>query len=239
MPLLDHFNPPLSLRRHWQGFHSAWASALARELNGRQLPPRYFAEPNVQLGGQMEVDVATFEERGNAGGAAVATAVWTAPRPALTAVVDFAGLEVFEVQVYHDEGGARLVAAIELISPANKDRPGHREAFVTKCAAYLQSGVSVVIVDVVTSRSANLHGALLARLGVETDAAAVAASNLYAAAYRTAPRAGTLTLEAWPEALALGNQLPSLPLWLDAGSAVPLHLEQSYAETCASLRITA
>ena len=29
MPVLDHFHPPLSQRRHWESFHSAWATALA------------------------------------------------------------------------------------------------------------------------------------------------------------------------------------------------------------------
>jgi hypothetical protein len=35
------------------------------------------------------------------------------------------------------------VAAIEIVSPANKDRPEHRRKFVAKCAALLQQGVSV------------------------------------------------------------------------------------------------
>src|SRR5438067_9903110 len=35
----------------------------------------------------------------------------------------------YEVRVYEAEGGARLVAAIELVSPANKDRESHRAAF--------------------------------------------------------------------------------------------------------------
>ena len=48
------------------------------------------------------------------------------------------------------EGGARLVAAIELVSPANKDRAAHRRAFAT-CASHLCQGVGLVIVDIVTS----------------------------------------------------------------------------------------
>ncbi len=60
MPLLDHFRPPLVLRRHWHAFHNAWATYIASDLN-RLLPDGYFAEPNVQFG--IEIDVATFEER--------------------------------------------------------------------------------------------------------------------------------------------------------------------------------
>ena len=28
MPLLDHFHPPVSERRSWEGFHSLWVAAL-------------------------------------------------------------------------------------------------------------------------------------------------------------------------------------------------------------------
>jgi hypothetical protein len=49
MPLLDHFRPPLSTRRHWHAFHNSWATYLAAALN-RQLPEGYFAEADVQFG---------------------------------------------------------------------------------------------------------------------------------------------------------------------------------------------
>jgi hypothetical protein len=58
MSLLDHFHPPLSERRHWDGFHSAWANAIVEELNGDLLPERYFAEPHVRWGGSIEVEPA-------------------------------------------------------------------------------------------------------------------------------------------------------------------------------------
>src|SRR5438105_15541063 len=98
MPLRDHFHAPLRDRRHWQGFHSDWASSILRHLNPR-LPACYFAEPRT--------------------------------RPFLT---DLPAQDTFEVRVYDEQRGARLVAAIELVSPANKDRPEHRRAFVLKCA---------------------------------------------------------------------------------------------------------
>src|SRR5215207_9779563 len=67
MPLLDHFHPPLSETRKWEGFHSHWASSLAAQLNAGLLPPRHFAEPQVSHG-RIEVDVAT--ERLSTNGAA-------------------------------------------------------------------------------------------------------------------------------------------------------------------------
>src|SRR5437660_12503290 len=64
MPLLDHFHPPLSETRKWEGFHSHWTSSLAAQLNAGLLPPRHFAEPQVSHG-RIEVDVATDRLRGN------------------------------------------------------------------------------------------------------------------------------------------------------------------------------
>ena len=64
MPLLDHFHPPLSERRHWHSFHNSWATYLSSQLN-TLLPAGYFAEANVQFG--VEIDVAAFEETGAAG----------------------------------------------------------------------------------------------------------------------------------------------------------------------------
>ena len=57
------------------------------------------------------------------------------------------------------------MAAVELVSPANKDRPEHRSQFTSKCTALLRQGVSLVLVDVVTSRNVNLYAELLELIG--------------------------------------------------------------------------
>src|SRR5216683_6889835 len=98
MPLLDHFRPPLSQRRHWDSFHGAWAEAMATNLNQSLLPERFVAEARVKLGGQVEIDVGTFAEQANgppmgAGG----VAVWAPPKPTPTAALDFQDPDVFEV----------------------------------------------------------------------------------------------------------------------------------------------
>jgi hypothetical protein len=93
------------------------------------------------------------------------------------------------------------------------------------------------MVDIVTSRSGNLHGELLERLHVSQSANGPALANLYAGAYRTLATDGPLRLEAWPHSLTLGAEMPTVPLWLAADFAVPLDLEQSYTATCETLRI--
>jgi hypothetical protein len=165
MPLLDHFHAPLHPQRHWEAFHSRWASAIADALNADLLPPDYFAEPETHAAGRVEIDVATFETPGEEGaGGALATAtlptrVWSAPPAALSMPCVFPG--AFHVRVFRNEGGAVLVGAIELASPDNKDRAEERRAFAAKCANYLYEGVSLVVLDVVTNRHGNLHNEIV------------------------------------------------------------------------------
>src|SRR5688572_27679057 len=128
MPLLDHFHSPLKDYRHWEGFHHAWATVIAQQLNQDVLPAEYFAEPEITLGPEFEVDVATFKHGRDNGGNGVA-ATWKAPRAKFAAPVSFARLEKCEIKVYQDLGTLMLRAAIELVSPANKDRPSSRKAF--------------------------------------------------------------------------------------------------------------
>lgn len=247
MPLLDHFRPPLSQRRHWDSFHGAWAEAMAANLNESLLPDRFVAEARVKLGGQVEIDVAAFAEReegavqdSGRSNAAVAdtggVAVWSPPKP-FAAPLDFDYPDVFEVQVINEEQGPRLVAAIELVSPANKDRPANRRMFAVKCASYLNSGVSVVIVDVVTQRSGNLHAELIELLEAPLATSGLGLHDLYATAYRTATNNKQRQLETWAHALAVGGPLPTLPLWLQSDLCLPLDLEATYQSACAARRI--
>lgn len=240
MPLLDHFHPPLHGPRRWEGFHHTWATCIAQQLN-QTLPADWFAEPEISVGPELEIDVATLQmPHANGRDNKEATAVWSPPRPKLSAQVDFAQLDTYEIRVYQDLGGAELRGAIELISPANKDRAGSRRTFAAKCAGYLQHGIGVVIVDVVTSRAANLHREIFTALEAKTRQAAwKSSSGLYAVAYRPVTVRKRPRVEAWPEALELGAPLPALPLWLTLEYCLPTPLEEGYLAACRSLRISA
>jgi hypothetical protein len=243
MPLLDHFHPPLHGPRRWEGFHHAWATTIAQQLNLETLPPGFYAEPEISLGPTLEIDVATLEQTTTGTGSSAgrtAAAVWSPPRPRFAPRVDFAHLDTYEVRVFEDLGGAELRAAIELVSPANKDREGSRRTFAAKCAGYLQHGINVVIVDVVTARSANLHGELARVLEIKGRPAAwQTTTGLYAVAYRAVTVRKRPRVEISPETLRLGRELPTMPLWLALDLCVPVDLEASYSATCRSLRIPA
>ncbi len=195
MALRDHFRPPLDNNRHWEGLHAGWPMMIVAGLC-QKLPPGYFAEPRVHSGSSAEIDVATFEHdtaggsavaNGNGNGGGVATAVWAPPRPTLSVVTDLPAQDVYEVQVYDEKRHCRLVAAVEIVSPANKDRPEHRRAFVSKCSGLLRERVAVVIVDVVTTRTQNLYREMLEMIG-QADPNLNPEVPLYAAACRLTKR---------------------------------------------------
>lgn len=143
----------------------------------------------------------------------------------------------YAVRVYDIRRGRRLVASVEIVSPANKDRPEHRRIFVAKCAALLQQSVSVCIVDLVTVRDFNLYADLLRLLGQSDPTFGAEPPPLYAAACRWLRREPAGLLETWSHPLAMKQPLPTLPLWLADELAVPLELEATYEETCRVLRI--
>jgi len=211
-----------------------------------KLPRRYFAEPRVHPGGSAEIDVATFQEEdtaapgngpGDGSDGGVATAVWAPARPTLAVVTDLPSIDEYEVRVFDIKRGCRLVAAVEIVSPANKDRPEHRRAFLAKCAALLQERVSVAIVDLVTTRNFNLYHELLQMVGQDDPSLGSEPPPLYAVACRGTKNGKAWLLEAWVHTLVLGQPLPTLPLWLADNLAVSLNLEESYEETCRVLRI--
>ena len=227
MPL-DHFHPPLSGRRHWHSFYNSWATYLSSQLN-TLLPAGHFAEANVQFG--VEINLAALEEPG----AASAPTGWVPPAPQASHPFERSGV-VVEVGIFSRSGGPQLAGAVELVSPANKDRPAHREALVSKCVTYLQAGVGLVVVDVVTERPADLHRELLVRLGVADPGSA--GPVLSGSAFRpVGSRDGVGMVDVWREPIAVGLPLPTLPLWLRGGLCLPVELEATYERTCIEQRV--
>jgi hypothetical protein len=243
MPLLDHFHPPLSAERRWESFHSSWATKLADALTERWLPPGYIAEEHAHLGPSVEIDVGPFEweasataEEASGAVATVGRKVWTPP--AAEGVLPAVFPDTFEVRVLSTDTGPKLVAAIELISPGNKDRPTERRGFATKCASYLYQGISVIIVDIVTNRRANLHNEILRVMEAGNALELPPESNLYAVAYRPLRRGKGDEIDVWRSPLALGQALPTLPLGLRADLVIPVEFEAAYAEACMRKRLT-
>jgi hypothetical protein len=240
MPLQDHSQPPLANDFPWESIHSAWASKIADNLN-EILPPRYFALENKKFGNEIEIDIGTFDREPSAPGttlnglvtATLPTATWSPPAPTMTIVAELP--DTFEVKVFVREGRSKLVGAIELVSPRNKDRPSAREAFVAKCASYLAEGVSVVVLDATTERRAHFHKELVHLFG-RTDEMN-ADLTLFAGAYRPVLRAERAEIDIWVEPVAVGKTLPTMPLRLTADLMVPVDFEATYLEVCRKRRM--
>src|SRR5262245_18693180 len=133
MPLRDHFHPPVTDIASWEELHGAWPGIIAFRLNAL-LPPGYRSGVKIHLGSDGgPVSPAS-------GGAALA---WKAAAPVLLYTEEMTPPE-YEVRVYDQRHSRRLVAAVEIVSPRNKDRPEVRDAFVSKCHALLLEEVCVV-----------------------------------------------------------------------------------------------
>ncbi|MCI0681050.1 MAG: DUF4058 family protein [Gemmataceae bacterium] len=244
MPLRDHFRPPVSKRSSWEGFHGCWPGVIVQELVDH-LPDRYVAEPRVHLGQFYEIDICAFEQydvsepnpgdRREANGG-VATAIQAPPAPTLTIDAEFPEQYAYEVLIFDLERERQLVAAVEIVSPANKDRPESRQLFVAKCYNLLQKDVCVSIIDLVTIRQFNLYTELLALLN-GSDPAFSPPPPIYAVTCRKRQPGRRSKLDTWSRPLAIGEPLPSLPIWLSETQTVTLDLEASYEETCRVLRV--
>ena len=219
-----------------------WPAVIVQGLRKR-LPPGYRAEPRVHSGSGVEIDVAAFEEEGRLhssipeerGG--VATAVWAPARPSVAVETTLPEYDEYEVRIFDARRGRHLVAAIEIVSPANKDRPEHRNVFVAKCAALLQKGVAVSIVDLVTVRKFNLYTEVLDFFGHTDPTFGEPPPPL------TPPRAAGPGRRNERSSKHGRTNSPSvnlcrhLPFWLSNDLAVPLDLEQSYEQACHDLWI--
>jgi Protein of unknown function (DUF4058) len=244
MPLRDHFRPPVEKKHSWDELHGMWPAEIVRQLFPIS-PEGYVAAPGVHLGASFEIDVSAYDPDGSkehsgkkASGGNGGVATLAPPSPTLTLETDWPDQDEYEVCVYDTRHGRRLVAAVELISPGNKDRPESRRAFVAKVAALLQDDVCVSLVDPVTIRQFNLYGDLLELIGRPDLSADVQDTSLYAATLRGRKRLRARPLlDTWFYSMTVGQPLPALPIWLDVDLRVMLDLETSYEETCRLLHI--
>lgn len=239
MLILDHFHPPISARRTWEGFLGLWAAALVEKLNRDVLGDEFFADFQIHVGSQVEVGIATLEETQNIpsgqSSATVLAPVWAPPATDLVLPTVFP--DEIEVQVFATITGAVLVGAIELVSPANKDRADARRAFASKCVSYLTRGIGLIIVDLVTNRLANLHNEVIGLLGHDKPFIFDPPPKTYAVAYRPSRQNSGDQIELWPHPLQMGQVLPVLPLALRNAGVVPVDLEETYMEARARSRL--
>jgi hypothetical protein len=125
--------------------------------------------------------------------------------------------------------GHRLIALLEIVSPANKDRAQSVDDFADKVVYALRAGVHVVVLDLFPPGSQDpqgIHGAVVQRLNSFVAPYDLPADEpLTLASYVAGPR-----VDVYLEHLAVGAVLPEMPLFLRPDRYVNLPLETTYQE---------
>ena len=151
----------------FHAFHTAWITHLSEALNGGVLPSGYYALPE-QHAGRFIADVLTLQTPMTAvppaptgeGGVAVAE---SQPRVRRKLSASSATRGAHRTLAIRHVSGNRIVALVGIVSPANKDRRAHVEAFIDKAEIALLHGIHLLLVDLFPPGSHDprgMHGAL-------------------------------------------------------------------------------
>jgi hypothetical protein len=158
------------------------------------------------------------------------------PAPSVSVTLELKSQDVSPSVVDKYKDDMRLIGAIELVSPRNKDRKKVREPFVRKCHSYLKGGIGLVLIDIVTYRKPHLHNQLMDFLGGPLESR-LPVEDCYATSYRVTEDQSGQRLEAWNYHAALGQPIPSVPMCLLDGPCITLNLEATYTEALADLNL--
>jgi hypothetical protein len=219
----------------FHAFHVAWVPGIQKALNGGLLPEGFYALAE-QHAGRPIADVLTLHASPTplepmpaipvAGGTAVAEAP---PRVRRRQSFEPAALARRRTLAIRHVSGHRLVAILEIVSPANKDRAQTVEDFAAKAVDALYAGVHVLVVDLFPPGAwdpQGMHGVMRRRLeGLDEPYDLPSGEPLTLASYAAGPR-----VESYLEHVAVGAALPEMPLFLNPERYVNVPLEPTYEE---------
>ena len=213
--------------RGWSSLHIVWQAQLLDWVQPR-LPEGYRA----YLGSVPALTIDTPNGRSD-----MSVRSWTPPAPATPPAVsspiepDTESVAVFELDpqtAVHIDLHGQLIAAVEIVSPRNKDRPEARQRYLGRYLGYIRQGVHLMLIDVLPRPAGfSFADALAADLRFEQPPCPAP----FAASYRVGGPVpeGTL-LARWLRPLRVGGPLPTIPLALAASLSVPIDLEHTYRE---------
>jgi len=238
MPLHDW-----SKRSGWEGVHHLWISGFLRWVKPR-LPAAYRAyigsAPVLAVGAPSEkpdVNVRRWSPE-DPEEVAQANTLTIPPDPSLTEPdIEIALPTLDSNTTLFIERQGLLVAAVELISPRNKDRPSSRTSSTMRYAGYLLEGVHLLLVDV-HPRPARFSFA--DQIGAELEMKQPPFPTPLAISYRVGEPidGGGRFLAIWRRPLTIGAPLPSMQLPLTVHQAVPVDLESTYRRAAEDAYLT-
>jgi len=213
-------------------FHIVWTAEIRNALNGGILPSDYYALVE-QHAGRFVSDVLTLHagqpgqesspHPPSSGGIAVAEAP---PRVRRKLTSPETYRERRRTLAIRHVSGHRLVAILEIVSPANKDRPGTVGELAAKVFEALDLGIHVLLVDILPPSRHDpqgMHGAIWDNFE-EGPYDLPVDESLTVASYAAGP-----PVKAYLEHLTVGAALPeNMPLFLQSDRYVPIPLETTY-----------
>jgi len=231
MPIHDWSKVDVSI---FHNFHQSWSVALCEKLNSGLLPTGYFTLVEKRFR-KSEGDVVAltmtdkagwFERETDGGGIATAT------REPVARIVLFGESRRYadraNVLRIHRKKLGNVVGAIEIVSPGNKKGDKSFQRFKQKSIDYLLHGIQLSIIDLFmpTSRDPRgIHGAIWDEIGDEPYQQPEG-KPLTVVSYEV----GTAQ-KAYVEPVAVGDPLPSMPIFLRPGLYVEMPLEETYEST--------
>jgi hypothetical protein len=215
-------------------FHTTWIGVLRTTLNEGLLPGGYYALAEQHMGRPI-ADILTLHASPAppspplplppaTGGTALAEAP---PQVRRHQTIEPAALARRRTLAIRHVSGHRLVALLEIISPANKDRVESVADFTAKVVNALEAGVHVLLVDLFPPGHHDpqgMHGAVVQRLeqsDTEYDLPGEQARTL--ASYIAGPR-----VNVYLEHPAVGDPVPPMPLFLRPDRYINVPLEATY-----------
>ncbi len=225
MPLHDWTD-----ERGWDSVHPLWLTYLLEYVQER-LPAGYKAflggVPSLTVDsghGKPDVSVRQWDRESVTEAITSGTSVL---EPDVEASVVF---RLDPQRAVHIDLHGQLIAALEIVSPRNKDRADAKETYCNRYLGYLRLGVHLMLVDVLPRpKGFSFSDAITGGLGMEL----APLPPPFAAAYRVGEVVpvgddmGSL-VGLWRRPLRVGQPLPALPLPLSVHRAIVIDLEETY-----------
>jgi Protein of unknown function (DUF4058) len=236
MPAHDWTKVPAGIFHH---FHLEWIAAIAHALNHGLLPKEYYALAE-QYAGVFGPDVLTLQapakarrkssDSSRSGGASVLAK----PRhkPIARTEMEFYRAKQKTVTVRHVSDD-EIIALVEIVSPGNKSHRGRFRELVEKAAAFLAQGVHLSIIDLFPPSRRDpdgVHAAIWEEISGEDHQLPRGKKNRRIACYEC----GVL-VQAYLTYFGIGDRLPDMPLFLEAGGCVEIPLEVTYKRAFAEV----
>jgi hypothetical protein len=220
----------------WEGVRLLWMTELLRDIKSN-LPSGYraylgtgpvvavgapSARPDLSVRAQPSTATESIGQPGSENS-------WAEMKPDVEVTV--ALLELDPALFIEKDG--RLIAAIELISPRNKDRLLARTTYALRYAGYLLEGVHLLLVDV-HDRPVGFSFADQIALQFEISNQPALPTPM-AASYRVGEpaAAGGRLLAIWRYPLVIGAALPAVILPLTVERSVLVDLQPTYVRAAA------